>query len=525
MRIGRFRVVRAPLATKRSSGVGSDDRVANASGVNVGGPSARRPLVAQTGPDPVGARRRLPRSVAGGFDGFAVSGRVILRTRWLTAAACGLLITAFAHADSPPSEADELRFLNGDRLHGRLLSVSPDEGLLWRHPKAQEPILFSLDSVSDVRLATRTAPRREQSLHAQVRLTNDDELRGEILSLDKDRLRLRTSYAGEVALRRLMLKAILPSLAGSATIYEGPTGLEGWTRSEEENAWSFRKNSFYGESTGGIGRDVRLPDHARIEIDLSWTQYLSFSLAFHTDTLNALEGNCYFLQFNGTEAYLHRCQSDQGTRNIGSAATLSSLERKRRASFVVFVDKPRKVFRLFLDGELVQEWNDPGEFAGKGTGVFLYQDSSAGPVRVSRLRVARWDGVRGLQDTLTTSDHDVVLLTNNDKITGRVEVIGNNELAMGTSYGSIKVPIPRVAQVAFASQQSHRARRQATDVRAHLRDGGAITLALDKLDETSLVGSSENCGRVTCALDAFGRIEFQLYRERKHGEEKEDDGF
>ena len=77
----------------------------------------------------------------------------------------------------------------------------------------------------------------------------------------------------------------------------------------------------------------------------------------------------------------------------------------------------------------------------------------------------------------------------------------------------MKVPLERIATIDFTAQKAEKARRQANDVRAFFLDGSRFTLALDKLDETALTGSSENCGKVRSALDAFRRVQFHIYEQ------------
>ena len=59
-----------------------------------------------------------------------------------------------------------------------------------------------------------------------------------------------------------------------------------------------------------------------------------------------------------------------------------------------------------------------------------------------------------------------------------------------------------------------RARRLVGDVRIVLRDGGNITVLLDKLDKKRLTTRSENFGQTTMRLEAFRQIEFNIYEEK-----------
>ena len=66
-----------------------------------------------------------------------------------------------------------------------------------------------------------------------VTLTNNDELPGTLVSMDDKSLVLDTWYAGKITIPRDMVKGITPLKTGEGTLYEGPTGLDGWTLGQQ----------------------------------------------------------------------------------------------------------------------------------------------------------------------------------------------------------------------------------------------------------------------------------------------------
>lgn len=424
-----------------------------------------------------------------------------------------------ARSSSPtaaPQDGDALKFRNGDSLHGTVVTVVPGSGLRWRRSDVKDPVMFDLANVVELRLVPRP-PRTSRAVHRTVvELTNGDRLAGDIVSLNDKALVLNTWYAGTLSVKRPMIQQITFGVANPDAVFVGPTGLDGWTREGNRNAWTYRKGTLYGRQNGSIARDVNLPDMANIEFDVNWLGPFSMQFAFYIDDLRQLyNAGGYMLQFNYSNIYLQRSRPQRGFNQLGNNADVPEFQRKTKAHISVRVNKPKKTIALFANGNLIKQWTDPAEFAGKGTGIMFFAQGQ-GELRVSNILVTTWDGkldtdISGASTNSTTED--LVLFANNDKVSGTLSGIANNEIAFATSFANMKIPLERVAQIEFDGKKAEQPRRQADDVRAYFLDGSRFTLALEKLDDQSLVGASENCGRVASSLDAFGRVQFHIYEE------------
>ena len=421
-------------------------------------------------------------------------------------------------------DGDMLRFRNNDTLHGTVLGVTAT-GVRWRHGDVKEAIAFGLDNVAELTLAPRP-PRASRTVHRTVvELTNGDRLAGDIVSLNDKTLTLATWYAGTLTLRRPAVQHIAFSAAAPEAAYVGPTGIADWTRGDgNRGAWSFRKGALVSAGNGTIGRDVKLPDVANIELDLGWQGQLYIQIGFGFDQVRQIyNSGGYMLQFNYSNVFLQRFKPGQGNNNLGSNVEMQNLLRKSKTHISIRVNKPKKSIALFVDGQMVRQWNEPDEWAAKGSNLVLLSQGQ-GVCRVSNISVSEWDGHLD-SDTATgsSSSEDLVRFNNNDKVSGNLQAIANNQITFATSFAEMKIPLERVATIDFAAPKAEKARRQATDVRAVFLDGSRFTLGLEKLDEAALAGSSENCGRVTSALDAFRSVQFHIYDQPTETEEKDDD--
>jgi hypothetical protein len=308
--------------------------------------------------------------------------------------------------------------------------------------------------------------------------------------------------------------------------YAGPTSMEEWKGDGNRNAWSYKKGALYGVESGTIGRDVKLPDVANIEFDLAWRGQLYFNLGFGFDDYKQIyKSSGYTVQFSHSSIYLQRYRVRQGSSGyVGSNVEMQELQRKTKMRCSIRVSKPQKLVVLYIDGKLVKQWNESEEWTAKGPGLILISQGQ-GQLRVSDISVTGWDGRLDSDPGAAAKDADLIRLGNGDKVSGTVKKLVGGQIAFQTSFAEMNVPAERIAVMEFASQKSERARRQRNDVRAFFPDGASVTLALDKMDEQDLVGSTENClaGKVTAVVGAFQRIRFNIYE--KSEDAGDDDGW
>ncbi|MCX6997655.1 MAG: hypothetical protein NTV49_11355 [Kiritimatiellaeota bacterium] len=428
----------------------------------------------------------------------------------------------------PAADGDLLKFSNGDALHGTLVSVEADGALRWRRTDIKDPVSFNPDNVLELQLAPRP-PRTPRTPHRQVvELTNGDRLAGDVMALNDKVLKLDTWYAGRLELKRAMVQRIACRAAQPEAVYAGPTGLTGWTAAEgPRNSWKYKGGAFYSplRSGGGLGRNVNLPDMANIEFDLVWHGPLYFQVGFYYSNLsNLYSSGGYMLQMNGTSVYLNRTSPNRGSNNMGSSVEIPKFQNKSKTRASIRVNKAKKTIALFLDQELVKQWTDTEEFVGSGKGL-IFASQGQGQFRVSNIVVTQWDGrLEGEAAGVAPSGDDLVRFANGDKVSGMVKSIAKDEAVLTTSFSEMKVPLERIVLIELAGQKAGMARRQAGDVRASFLDGSRFTLTLEKMNDQVLAGSTENCGRVTTAFDAFSRVQFHIYAPRPKADGDDDWG-
>lgn len=372
----------------------------------------------------------------------------------------------------------ELSFISGNRLGG-LSGLTYKDGhfVLPKGAALDETTEVSIDRVSDLWLGGGISPEVESNHVALLDLTNGDELRGQLEKLDGDHVTLETWYGGTLRIKRSMCRSLKVQRLEPA-LYVGPDALEDWTTIEGEEAWSLHDQQLISKSHGSIGREIALPERCRIGFNVRWESVLNLRvLLFSTGGDPAVRRNGFEVIVQRRFAYLRKhwmSGDDGGSDNIGKPCAIREFVEQQQAHVELFIDRKAGTFALYVDGRQVRVWKDENPQAGDfGNWIHFIADDPS--LRIFRIRAASWNGELPEADDST---HAVKL----------------------SSEGSPDFEEPI---------------RRKRDVRAWLRDGGHITFEIRSLDETTLTGFSQAFGERKFDLNAFSRIEFNIYDENR----------
>lgn len=417
---------------------------------------------------------------------------------------------------------DMIEFLNGDKLRGTFFSIEESRGVRWRHPHVEEVMHIDPRGIDSIQLNRPSSTNSHPNHTCLVRCLNDDQLVGELVNMDTNGITLNTWYAGLLTIPRRMTRSIVPGQAKSGAIYEGPNSIEGWTVKSSggfrvggrtvPSGWQYRSGAFIGSGSSSVGKDIQLPPQSNIEFDLAWQGYLQMGVSFYTDKLERYGSDSYMLQLGSGSVYLQRVSQEGNSSNLGHSEA-SALQQKGSARISIRSSKEQKTVSFLIDGELVKQWTDRGEFAS-GTGLVFYQQGQ-GRVKISRIRVTEWDGKLDDPDAGTAaSQQDLVKLGNNDKISGNLKAIRDGKVHFGTEFATLEIPLERVAEIEMASDSADPMPSAPGDVRAVFAGQGAMTLQLRSWDDQQVAAVSPAVGPVKFIPSAFTRINFNLDQER-----------
>lgn len=416
------------------------------------------------------------------------------------------------------AKADDLNFISGDYFTGRLVKFSKD-GLVWEHDDATAPITFKPTNLDEVKFGHVPVTLRRAGV-SDITLTNGDKFYGIIDELNEEYLILDTWYAGKLKLEKPMIQSIASGGAVSKAIFEGPNSLDEW-QVANRGSWEYKDGYLYNtRQYGGVGKDVKLPDRSNIEFEVAWKSRLNFQIHFYTDRVHSSGGNCYQLVFNNRYCYIQRYSNHEGSDQLGSF-NLSSLNSKFKVS--IRTDKEKKSILVLVDGKVVKQIHDPGNFAGKGTGLLFY--SHQGDIKLSGIRVTQWNGsVGGNQsEKQKVKSKDSILFVNKDTVTGELKSIKDGKVLFETPFAPLTIPIERVSSITLGEEGYEKPRRNGPDVEAYFANGGGrVTLSLDEISDAKIAGSSENFGKASFDIRAFEKIIYNIYKEKKQKKEEDD---
>jgi hypothetical protein len=185
---------------------------------------------------------------------------------------------------------------------------------------------------------------------------------------------------------------------------------------------------------------------------------------------------------------------------------------------------------LLINGRAVETWSDPDLARGKFGKCLHFVSTSTLPMRVSDIRIARWDGVLdpsaapepGMMRQFGMLDQpapppadkpakDRMELANGDNLPGEVIAIHDGLIELKTPLGEIKLPVSRLRSLALKPVEPERCKRYNGDIRGWFPDGSSIVFRLEACGEGTLTGFSQNFGTATFQLAAFSRIEFNIH--------------
>ena len=446
--------------------------------------------------------------------------------------ATAVFATTLAFAAAADELQSSVRFSNNDRLSGSMESLTT-ERLIWKSPILEKPTPFFLKNVLDLTLSAEQ-PDDKSRHEATVTLTRGDLLRGQLVSANDEAVELDTWYAGRLRIHRPMVTDIRITERPDF-IYRGPRGLDGWKQSGSKPAWTYQNSSLRSVAGGGIARNVNLPDECSIAFDAAWKGSFWLKLVFFSDDLGADRPTTgYEMTFQQRSVQL---RSRKAQRFIGQTPNATALQENEKARIEVRASAKSGTICLFVDGQILEKWIDP-EIARNeiGRGIQFIANSSS--IQISHIEVGTWDGevdqlpdpqapggmaMPGMAGALDSDEDERpapavekppsgrMELRNGDSIAGEVLAIKDGMITVKTPFRDVKLPIESLRSVALKPVDRDESKRENGDVRGWFPDGSSVVFRLDGVGDGKLIGYSQNFGTANFKIDAFSRIEFNIY--------------
>jgi hypothetical protein len=456
-----------------------------------------------------------------------------------------LFASSLAMVAAGPAPA-VIRFANksGDQLAGTLQAITSDQ-VVWNSPTLAKPTPFWLKHVLDLALPA-TYPEFSATHEVTLTLTNGNTVRGQIAAVTDDTITLDTWYAGRLKFRRVMVKEVAVE-ARPSLIFSGPTGLDGWIQSPKSPTWTYEHGSLHTTAKQGIGRNVSLPDACSIGFDVAWRDGLMLNFDFFSDDAASGNPGCGY-QMSCVGASVNIRRHDAGM-SLGDAANVPELKENEKVRLEVRASRASGNLCLYVNGRYAALWKDPGAAKAKSGKSIRFEPRGDTSLRISAIKVSEWDGImeelpdenaamfgwrmggqriqNGQLLQMGNANEDEpkpepkpkpkpatdgrMLLRNGDSIGGEVVSILDGFISIKTEFAEVKLPVARVRNIILKPAALEEPIRRNGDVRAWFGDGSVMVFRLESLTKDSITGHSQTFGTATFKLDAFNRIEFNIY--------------
>ena len=212
-----------------------------------------------------------------------------------------------------------------------------------------------------------------------------------------------------------------------------------------------------------------------------------------------------------------------------ASGSCNQLRSSNPATFDFYIDRSGNLeSALYVDGTRWKTWTHKISKDEAGH-WFHIRPGNETKLRLSQIAVTNWNGklpdnaantkTKELQrnaddDEFEKLEGQHIKLRNGDTIVGSIKKITKNNLLIHTTYGDINVPVARALNIALGHDQLHQPIMKNGDVRAHFHNGGYITFVLKNLTTDTITGYSQVFGEVKFKLNAFSRIQFNVWKNK-----------
>jgi hypothetical protein len=452
---------------------------------------------------------------------------------WARAALSALFLPAALLAGEPaespaaPAAADPaprtgmLQFLDGSILHGALRSMNVENGLRWEHPAALKPMEFTPSNIASIRFDQPQSVAELDRPSCRFRFNNDDELFGNLVAMEDGTLEIQTWFGDSLKASRQALQSISFLSKGYGLHFEGPTGTEGWNLGRGPNFWHYRDGAFFVNAPAVLGRDMKLPDSASLEFELSWTGNFNLILMLYSEVLDRFDytSSSYMFYIGPGHINAQRIHAGAGMLSLGQV-TIPEGQRKSKMRIEIRASKEDATLAVLIDGQLRHRWKDNAGFVARGSGVVFHSQISGPTVRLSNIKVSDWDGKFESETNATARPgEDIVAMINRDKVHGKVEGLSQGKLKVVAEGTALDIPLQRISQIVFAPEEAPPPRETPWEVRALFSGGGAVSFQLDEWQAGKVSGRNSNFGLLTFQPNYIREIQFNLDRQKASEED------
>lgn len=406
--------------------------------------------------------------------------------------------------------ADVVKLENGDILTGTINALS-DDSVSMTSPFSTSALEIQSDQVRNISFSK---DNKVQANHSEtLTLSNGDTLPCKIISLDSEKLKITTWYAGDFDIPRAHVKALQFGIADEKVIYQAKEAPEQWP--EHQGSWKLAEDGYQASGQGTLARELDLPQNIRFQFDISWQQSPNFAFLFCADdATTAIRQSTYEFTFNSAGFQIRRYLKNRKTNPLVSGDLDLSKYDEKKIHVDIRVNRDLGIISLYLDQQKIGSWNDTLDSAEGNYIVLNNRSSKNAHYAINNLQVSHWRGGEAprFRDRANQGKSDLIIDSQGEKITGSITAIqatkgDKRAITFAQKYQDpIQIQEHRISSLIFAANDTEPVATE-SNFSASLAGGGTLQLANPQISEGKLTSSHPILGSCTIDTSIISRIE------------------
>ena len=356
-------------------------------------------------PAPAAAVQMIARNVP-----EAVPGVVTFRGSAKPAALNGVVVAgkigtaqfSLGVAKNPPSDTDTVALRDGNRFAGKITGIAPEKGVTMQREGFPD-----MDLIAEEITALTFAEREKieaASAKVHLQLRDGGWFSGDALTMENGTLLLTLPGGQRIEIPREHAQSVTLSNEQAPQIYDGPTGLAGWSAGRtNQGQWEYKDGFLTCISNGPITRNFeQMPDPLDLSFDVVFPPQLQhFSLSLFGGAVNQGSTGTLTIQFSPNQISGHHYdgrRTNQYSVQLQPDADGGLGEKAKTVRYRLLVDRVKGEALIYVGGIKRADWKLSkvnAEDIGKCGATFSFSPSvfsSSDQVRLGRIRLLPWDG-------------------------------------------------------------------------------------------------------------------------------------
>jgi len=404
-----------------------------------------------------------------------------------------------------PKRLDMVTTLHGDRVNCQVIDIGADGVLRFTAPQFEGETRIVASQLD--RVALRPTKREEGG--DEVALTNGDRLVGRIVSITPDAVVVESEAMGMQKVARRVVRAI-SFAGGQSTLIDDnfSTGrMEPWK--PHQGSWSVKDGALIYRGSGS-SRYICAPLEQKEAVTMTATverldgqSVYCYLILFSENDANNWSRNCLYARFRSSDFRVYVYRNGSSNRIISTGYGRSITKGTVRMAY----DPDTGKAKLWLDSALLGEYSVPNKPTSGNYVLFGSQYS----VKVTDLKVLRGIVPPSGADSEGEEETDLIRFVQKDRLSASSVAMAGDAVTLATAHGKLNVPRERIEQIVFRTKGQETPKRQKGDVRVHTAQS-RLTVQFDKLDADHVIGRSDYLGDVKVLRSAVRSVQFNIYR-------------